>query len=242
MIKIRSLYTFSSLAIWFLLTIPSSSQENSNAPSQKKQAIEESIAEAEPNISNLYFSTNINISNGLLDPQKILDEKQFQTIIDLIADHDKTSKIPITLFLFKNEQTIPLTESKIHTRLSKIFAEKNRLLVYYYYGNALNSKGHLLLADADNLIIQSWEVDEMFLKSARDASIPVDYFEQLATYIKELSKRSFWIESKFIKTPISNETTNLNDVVIKKIEINNQSVPPISSLTKSKSLISQESK
>jgi len=189
--------------------------EQQNADQSSAQLAKEAQPSTPPNIPNLYFNTRLDIADGLHDPQGILNEEQSKIILNLITNHSEKSKIPIMLFLFKQNQEIPLTESTIHTRLNKIFVDKDQLLVFYYYGNALKSNGHLLLKDEDELLTNNWEIDEMFLKSARDASVLSDNFDQLESYVRELSKRSFWIESKFTKI-LPTEETPIEQPSVKK--------------------------
>ena len=206
--KLNFLHSLFILITFLYLSKTTAAQNNEqqNADQSSAQPAEEAQPSTPPNILNLYFNTKLDIADGLHDPQEILNEEQSKIILDLITNHSEKSKIPIMLFLFKQNQESPLTESTIHTRLNKIFVDKDQLLVFYYYGNALKSNGHLLLKDEDELLTNNWEVNEMFLKSARDASVPVDHFDQLESYVKELSKRSFWIESKFTKNLLIEET------------------------------------
>ena len=81
---------------------PSSAQENSPSIEIIKNASEKEIKNI--NITNLYFNTGLEITNGLHDPQEILSEEQSNIIKKLIAEHQDKSKIPITLFLFKQNQ------------------------------------------------------------------------------------------------------------------------------------------
>ena len=190
---------------------PSSAQENSPSIEIIKNASEKEIKNI--NITNLYFNTGLEITNGLHDPQEILSEEQSNIIKKLIAEHQDKSKIPITLFLFKQNQKISLTKSKFTNHINKIFPTGNHLLIYYYYGEPLNSTGYLLLEDDQETIVSNWETDEMFLKSSRDASVEIEKIDQLQSYLRELSKRSFWVESKFIPSNLTSNKKTSTEVI-----------------------------
>ncbi len=156
-----------------------------------------------------YFknAASLKAQGGIIDPQKILEDEQLKTIQGLIAEHGEKSQIPMTVFLFTEEHSLALKEDQLEERLTSFFQKNNALVTFYYHNEALRSTGHLIIADqtkdqTERQIIKNWEVDEMFLKTARDASVPVDKFSQIEIYVTELSKRSYWIEQKYIASPL----------------------------------------
>jgi len=197
--KFRLLRNFFYSTLWLACSTQSIAQETI-PPLDSTEKTEKT-----PNLTELYFNTELTITDGLHDPQKILEDEQATNIKNLISEHQERSQIPITLFLFKQTQEISLTELKLKNRLNKIFTSGNHILVFYFYSEPLRSNGHLLLENSEESNSADWEVDEMFLKSSRDASVEVESFDQLQSYLQELSKRSFWVESKFITSPPQTE-------------------------------------
>lgn len=160
-----------------------------------------------------YFrdAESLKTEGGILDQQEILNDEQLKIIQALIDEHGTKSQISMTVFVFKQEHSLALKENQIEATLNSLYEKQNALVIFYYHNEALRSAGYLIMADqtkneTTGKIIKNWEVDEMFLKTARDASVPVDKFAQLEIYIKELSKRSFWIEQKFISPPLPQGT------------------------------------
>ena len=133
---------------------------------------------------------------GLNDPQQLLDNEQRDKIKELISAHDIKSVMPIYVNVLAHGQEISLSEKEIKLKLSKIFKGQNAMVVFYYYGYARGVTGYVLLDEQG--FIDDWEVDQLFLKSARDASVQVEDFTELETFVREFSKRSFWLEQKLI--------------------------------------------
>lgn len=138
-------------------------------------------------------------ATGLNDPQYILDDKQRERIEGLVAAHDMRSAMPLYVNVLSHGQKMLMRDDEIRDALEHQFREKNALVVYYYYGYARGVKGYVLLEDTG--IIEGWEVDELFLKSAQDASIQVEKFSEIESFVTEFSKRSYWLEQRLI-TPV----------------------------------------
>lgn len=143
---------------------------------------------------NRYFSKIPD--SGLNDPQHLLDIEQRDKIEALISAHDMKSVMPLYVHVLAYGQKISLSEGEIKRKLSKAYKGQNAMVIIYYYGYARGVTGYVLLDEQG--FIEDWEVDQLFLKSARDASVQVEDFTELETFVREFSKRSFWLEQKLI--------------------------------------------
>ncbi len=141
-------------------------------------------------------------ASGLNDPQHILDDEQRQVIEELIAAHDMKSALPLYVNVLAHGQKMALSEDDVKSKLSGMFKEKNAMVIFYYYGYSRGVNGYVMLDEQG--FIEGWEVDELFLKSARDASLQVGGDAQMESFVREFSKRSFWLEQKLI-TPVRAE-------------------------------------
>lgn len=151
-----------------------------------------------------FFSTTP--SKGLNDPQHILDDKQKGRIEDLIAAHDMKSAIPLYVNVLANGQKLSLMEEELKMRLRKMFKNRNAMVIFYYYGYARGVKGYVLIDELG--FIEDWEVDELFLKSARDASVQVEDFPEMESFVMDVSKRSYWLEQRLIPPVIAKKSNN----------------------------------
>jgi hypothetical protein len=135
-------------------------------------------------------------SSGLNDPQNILNPEQREKIESLISDHDMKSAMPLNINVLRHGQTIALMDEEFKQRLIKQFKNQTAIVVFYFYGYARGAKGYILLDGAG--FIDDWEVDELFIKSSRDASLQLEDFLELESFITDVSKRSFWIEQRLM--------------------------------------------
>ncbi|MGJ8657397.1 MAG: hypothetical protein ACSHX6_13190 [Akkermansiaceae bacterium] len=145
-------------------------------------------------------------ASGVNDPQSLLDEEQRMRIEGLVAAHDMKSAMPLYVNVLAHGQNISLTEGDMREAILKMFKGKNALVIFYYYGYARGVKGYVLVEDQG--FVENWEVDELFLKSARDASVQVADFAEIETFVTEFSKRSFWLEQELI-APVLAEPTDI---------------------------------
>ncbi len=151
-----------------------------------------------------YFT--LSITGGIHDPQHILTENQRDQIEQLISTHDMNSAMPIHLNVLYDGQKIPFTEDEMRHKLGTLFKDKNALVIFYHYGDARGTKGYVLL-DRQGFV-DGWEVDELFLKSARDASIQIDNFTEMESFVSDFSKRSFWLEQKLMPPVAAKKRNN----------------------------------
>jgi len=142
-----------------------------------------------------FFSTRP--AKGLNDPQHILDVEQQESIEKLIAAHDMKSAIPLYVNVLAHGQKLSLMEDELKLRLREMFKNRSALVIFYYYGYARSVKGYVLLDELG--FIEDWEVDELFLKSARDASVQVEDFPEMESFVTDVSKRSYWLEQRLRK-------------------------------------------
>ena len=152
-----------------------------------------------------FFSTRP-ANGGLYDPQNILNDEQRKKIEKLIASHDMKSAMPLYVNMLAHGQKLSLTEAQLKLRLGKTFRDKNAFVVFYFYGYARGVKGYVLLDDVG--FIEDWEVVELFLKSARDAGANVEDFLELESFIKDISKRSYWLEQRLIPPVLVEKQTD----------------------------------
>lgn len=150
-------------------------------------------------------------ANGVNDPLSLLDDEEQHEIVELVTTHDMKSAIPLYVIVFPYGQDIPLNEAEQREQLLKMFEGKNAFIIFYYYGYARGVKGYVLLNEQG--VIKNWEVDELFLKSSRDASLQIGAFAQMKTFVSEFSKRSFWLEQELIP-PLPPEKNSSENAVI----------------------------
>ena len=152
-------------------------------------------------------------TTGLNDPQQILDPEERKKIEELIAAHDMKSAMPLRISVLRHGQTIALAEDELKQYLSKVFKNETAIVVFYFYGYARGAKGYVLLDGAG--FIDDWEVDELFIKSSRDASLQLEDFLELESFITDVSKRSFWIEQRLMP-PVVAERSDEEDIKVNK--------------------------
>jgi hypothetical protein len=162
----------------------------------------------------------IHPAKGLNDPQNILNDRQRRKIEKLIADHDMKSAMPLYINLMAYGQKLSLNEEDLKVRLRKMLAGRSGLVVFYYYGYVRGVKGYVLLDELG--FIEDWEVVELFLKSARDASMQVDDFREMASFVTEVSKRSYWLEQRLIPPVIAEKNNEPKDNTKKNRGIHEQ--------------------
>lgn len=141
-------------------------------------------------------------AGGLNDPQQLLDRVQREKLEEVIASHDMKSAMPLYVNVLAYGQKIAVNESEVKGLLSEVFYGKNALVVIYYLGHARGAHGYVIL-DGQGFV-EDWEVDELFLRSAQDASLQVGKHEEILSFVTEFSKRSFWLEQRLI-TPVMAE-------------------------------------
>ncbi len=157
----------------------------------------------EGELLDLYFTARPD--SGLIDPQHILDPEQRKKIEKVISEHDMKSALPLCLCVLGNKQKLSLTAVELKLRLLKMFENQtSAIIIFYSYGFARGMKGYILLDEHG--FIEDWEVDELFIKSSKDASIQVEEFAELETLMKDISKRSYWIEQKLMPPVIAKKS------------------------------------
>ena len=144
-------------------------------------------------------------AKGLNDPQHILDDEQRERIEELIAAHDMKSAIPLCVNVLAHGQKLSLMEDELKQRLREMFKGENALVVFYFYGYARGVKGYVLIDELG--FIEDWEANELFLKSGRDASVQVDNFLEMESFVTDVSKRSYWLEQRLMP-PVVAEKSN----------------------------------
>lgn len=153
-------------------------------------------------------------AKGLNDPQRILDDEQRERIEELIAAHDMKSAIPLYVNVLAHGQKLALMEDELKLRLVEAFKDKNALVVFYFYGYARGVKGYVLIDELG--FIEDWEVDELFLKSARDASVQLEHFLEIESFVIDVSKRSYWLEQRLIPPAMAEKNNDQEDNEKKK--------------------------
>lgn len=152
--------------------------------------------------------------SGLIDPQDILDSEERDKIEELIAGHDMKSAMPLSINVLRHGQNLSLTEDDLKLRLLKMSKNKSAIVVFYFYGYARGAKGYVLLEDQG--FIEDWEVEELFLKSAKDANILIENFSALERFVTDISKRSYWIEQRLMPPVIAEKSDALKDTKSKQ--------------------------
>jgi hypothetical protein len=145
-------------------------------------------------------------AKGLNDPQHILHDEQRERIEELIAAHDMKSAMPLCVNVLEHGQKLSLTEDELKLRLREMFKDKSALVIFYYYGYARGVKGYVLLDELG--FIEDWEVNELFLKSARDASVQVEDFLEMESFVTDVSKRSYWLEQRLIPPVVAKKSND----------------------------------
>jgi hypothetical protein len=125
------------------------------------------------------------------------------------------SAMPLCVNVLAHGQTLSLSEDQIKLRLKNMFKNKNAIIVFYYYGYARGVKGYVMIDELG--FIEDWEVDELFLKSARDASLQMNDFLEMESFVKDVSKRSYWLEQRLMPPLVAEKITEQEDKEKKKL-------------------------
>jgi len=148
-------------------------------------------------------------SERLNDPQRILTKEVRDNINYLISAHDMKSALPLYIHVLSHDQELLMEEYEIKSSLKHQFREKNALVVFYFYGYAPGAKGYVIIDGEDPG--DDWEVNELFHKSAQDASVEAERAAEFESFIRELSKRSYWLEQRLMPPVTAEKNTDSNN-------------------------------
>ncbi len=164
------------------------------------------LEQPEDELLNQYLYGFSTIATGLNDPLNVLNKEEQQIITKLISEHDMKSAFPLYINILNTGQQLPLIRAQIKPRLNHAFKNRNALVMFYHMNDPRNVDGYLCLDEKG--VIENWEVDELYIKSARDASIHINSFDQLEHFVRDLSKRSYWLEQKLMPPVLADNSNN----------------------------------
>ncbi|MGJ8673236.1 MAG: hypothetical protein ACSHX2_09855 [Rubritalea sp.] len=130
---------------------------------------------------------------ALVDPQQLLSMQERADMEYVLEQHGNESKIPFYVYLFDAKQQLPEGYSP-QAVYDKAFAwnQKPIVIVYYYLGTPERSE--FLLAGGPSDDVPGWQVRELLWNSAHKAREKSDIFDQLGSFVGQLSMRLFWVE------------------------------------------------
>jgi len=135
-------------------------------------------------------------ASGVRDPQGLLGAEERKVVEEVLAQHAEVSRFSQLVNVLSAGQELGLSEGDLRERLARQLEGRNVIVIVYFHGKARDAKGYVWLANQG--FVENWEVDELFLKSARAASEYVGDGSELESYVKDVAKRSFWIEQQLL--------------------------------------------
>lgn len=135
---------------------------------------------------------------GLNDPQQLLSMQERADIGYALDTHMHDSPVPIYLYLFDAQQTVP-EEYEPGQVYEKFCAddETPSVIVYYFLGQPERSKFHLGGGASAN--VPEWRKRELLSNAAHTAREKSEIFSQLEDFVGQLSMRLFWVEQLMAK-------------------------------------------
>lgn len=131
-------------------------------------------------------------SSHLVDPQNLMDTRQQKDLEAFIDYHAKDSSIDMYVYVFGANQRIPseVREEEVVERLYSV--GKPAVIVYYYLGAPQRAASYLspVLTDAISAAEQRRALESSVMK----AFVTSDAFDQLESFLVQMSIRIYWME------------------------------------------------
>ena len=128
----------------------------------------------------------------IVDPQDLLDDRQHKDLDAFMNYHGKDSSIDMYVYVFDANQRIPsdVREEEVVERLYSV--GKPAVIIYYYLGAPQRSAVYLspVLTDAVTAAEQRRALESSVMK----AFVTSDAFDQLESFLVQMSIRIYWME------------------------------------------------
>ena len=132
-------------------------------------------------------------AKGLIDPQQLLSMQERADLKYALEEHEQASGLPIYLYLFDDKQSLPegYAPEEVY---AKSFSENKVPLVLVYYFMGAPERSEFLLAGGVSDEVPEWQVRELLWNSTHKAREQSEVFDQLSSFVGQLSMRLFWVE------------------------------------------------
>lgn len=160
-------------------------------PTQEELAVDEQDGdEVDEEYLTQYFSERP--SNYIVDPQNLMDTRQQKDLEAFVDYHSKDSSIDMYVYVFGKNQRIPseMREEEVVERLYSV--GKPAVIVYYYLGEPQRAVCYLSPVLTD--VVSAAEQRRALESSVMTAFVTSKPFDQLESFLAQLSIRIYWME------------------------------------------------